>query len=142
MIINQAQPHWQAVIALLSANQLPVADLPETLEHFIVAIADAVVVGVAGLEVYEDCGLLRSLAVSADYRNQGVAAKLLRRIDTLASLKGLTELYLLTETAPGYFEKKGFQEINRTSVPEALKASSEFSYVCPQSAVVMKKQID
>jgi len=46
MIIDQAQPYGTAVIELLSAEKLPVADLPETTENFIVAIADGEVIGV------------------------------------------------------------------------------------------------
>jgi amino-acid N-acetyltransferase len=48
---------------------------------------------------------------------------------------------LLTETAPGYFETKGYQQITRADVPEEVQQSSEFSHVCPQSAIVMKKII-
>lgn len=139
MIIDQAQPYREKVIELLTAEKLPVADLPEPLDNFIVAIADAEVIGVAGLEVYGSYGLLRSLAVRPDFRSQGIAAKLLRRINALASIKQLTELYLLTETAPEYFERNAYQRIARAHVPEEVKASSEFSLVCPQSAIVMKR---
>lgn len=141
MIIDQAQPHRNAVIALLSAEKLPTVDLTETLDNFITAIADAEVIGVAGLEIYGSFGLLRSVAVRSDFRSQGIAAKLLRRIDALASLKGLTEIYLLTETASDYFERQTFRRIDRTDVPEELQQSSEFSRVCPQSAIAMKKII-
>lgn len=141
MIIDQAQPHRNAIKALLSAEKLPTIDLPETLDNFIAAIADAEVIGVAGLEIYGSFGLLRSVAVRSDFRSQGIAAKLLRRIDALASLKGITEIYLLTETASDYFERKTFRRIDRTEVPEELQQSSEFSHVCPQSAIVMKKII-
>jgi amino-acid N-acetyltransferase len=141
MIIDQAQPHRNAIIALLSAEKLPTIDLPETLDNFIAAIEDAEVIGVAGLEIYGSFGLLRSVAVRSDFRSQGIAAKLLRRIDALASLKGITEIYLLTETASDYFERKTFRRIDRAEVPEELQQSSEFSHVCPQSAIVMKKII-
>lgn len=139
MIIDQAQPHRNTIIALLSAEKLPTVDLPESLDNFIAAIADAEVIGVAGLEIYSSFALLRSVAVRSDFRSQGIAAILLHRIDAIASLKGLTEIYLLTETASDYFEGKTFQRINRTDVPEEIQHSSEFSHVCPQSAIVMKK---
>ena len=141
MIIDQAQPHRTAVIALLSAEKLPTDDLPETLDNFIVAISDAEVIGVAGLEIYGNYGLLRSVAIRSDFRSQGIAAKLLRRIDALASLKGLTELYLLTETASDYFERKTYRRIERVEIPEEVQQSSEFSHVCPVSAIIMKKQL-
>ncbi|HEY8928298.1 MAG TPA: arsenic resistance N-acetyltransferase ArsN2 [Mucilaginibacter sp.] len=141
MIIEKAQSHRKAVVELLSAEKLPVADLPETLENFIVAIADAEVIGVAGFEVYGNYGLLRSVAVRSDFRSKGIAGNLLRKIDELSSLKGLTGLYLLTETAPDYFERKGFQKIGRDEVPDIVKQSSEFSHVCPVSAIVMYKAL-
>jgi len=141
MIIDQAQPHKTAIIALLLAEKLPTHDLPETLDNFIVAISGAEVIGVAGLEVYGNYGLLRSVAIRSDFRSQGIAAKLLRRIDALASLKGLIELYLLTETASDYFERKTYRRIERVEIPEEVQRSSEFSHVCPQSAIAMKKII-
>lgn len=141
MITDQAQHYKDQVTALLAAEKLPVADLPHTLDNFVVAIEDAAVIGVAGLEIYGNYGLLRSLAVSADYRGNGIAAKLLGQIEALAALKALKEIYLLTETAPGYFEGKGYGKITRADVPTEVQGSSEFSHVCPQSAIVMKKSI-
>lgn len=141
MIIDQAQPYKEKVIELLAAEKLPVADLPETLDNFIVAIQDGQVVGIAGVEIYTKYGLLRSLAVHPEHRGAGIAGKLLSRLESLNKQKGLSELYLLTETAPVYFEQKQFIRITRDDVPEAVKQSSEFSHVCPVSAIVMKKKL-
>ena len=141
MIIDQAQPYRAEVIELLAAEKLPVADLPQTLNTFIVAIQDGAVIGVAGIEVYGVYGLLRSLAVKPAYRSSGIAGKLLDRIDAISKLKRLSALYLLTETTPGYFEKKDFQKITREDVPAEVQQSSEFSHVCPVSAIVMKKTL-
>ena len=141
MIIDQAHPYREKIIGLLTAEKLPVADLPETLDNFIVAIEDGAVIGIGGIEIYGRYGLLRSLAVRPDFRSKGIAGKLLRRIDALCSVKGLTELYLLTETAADYYERKGYRKITRAGVPEEVQQSSEFSHVCPQSAIVMRKPI-
>jgi amino-acid N-acetyltransferase len=51
--------------------------------------------------------------------------------------RGLASLYLLTETAPGFFERLGFERVERASLPKAVQASSEFSRVCPDTAVAM-----
>jgi amino-acid N-acetyltransferase len=139
MQIEKADGYREIVIQLLEAEKLPVADLPETLNNFLVARHNNEVVGTVGLEIYGTHGLLRSLAVRPDFRNKGVAGKLLRRIDALGSLTDLKELYLLTETAPEYFSRKGFKQIDRAETPEAIRQSSEFSQVCPVSAIVMKK---
>lgn len=142
MIIDQAQHYREKVIGLLSTEQLPVADLPVSLDHFMVAIQDAIVVGVIGLEIYGQYGLLRSLAVQPDQRGNGIAGKLLKRIEALAGLKKLRAIILLTETAPDYFSRKGYQAISRSDAPVEIQQSSEFSHVCPVSAVVMKKTLN
>ena len=95
-----------------------------------------------GVEAYGSYGLLRSLAVHPDYRGTGIAGKLIAHIEGLSILKGVIEIYLLTETAPEYFKTKGFAQIQRNEVPAQVKASSEFSHVCPVSAIVMKKLIN
>jgi amino-acid N-acetyltransferase len=66
-----------AVIDLLSACQLPTQDLtPGMLRHFLVARQGDRVIGVIGLEICGQDGLLRSLAVAQDFRRQGIAARL------------------------------------------------------------------
>lgn len=141
MIIDQAQPYKEKVIELLAAEKLPVADLPEKLDNFIVAIQDGIVVGVGGVEVYGNNGLLRSLAVHPEHRGAGIAGKLLARLNSISKKNSLTALYLLTETAPAYFERKKYSKITREEVPVEVQQSSEFSHVCPVSAIVMKKEL-
>ncbi len=141
MIIDQAQPYMQQVIELLEAEKLPTADLPQTLDNFIVAIQNGSVTGVAGIEIYAQYGLLRSVAVQAGQRNLGIAGNLLTRLEALSKLKGVTTWYLLNETTPAYFERKGFIKITRADVPAEVQCSSEFSHVCPASAIVMKKEL-
>jgi amino-acid N-acetyltransferase len=139
MIIEKAKNNRDAIAALLSTEKLPVDDLPETLDNFLVASENDQLIGVIGLEIYGEFGLLRSLAVLPAHRNNGIAGKLILQLETLAKSSGLKELYLFTETSPEYFAGSGFERTTRDEVPGDLKKSSEFSYVCPVSAVVMKK---
>ncbi|HEK21093.1 MULTISPECIES: arsenic resistance N-acetyltransferase ArsN2 [Mucilaginibacter] len=141
MIIDQAQTYRDKIVELLVAEKLAVADLPETLDNFIVAIQDGNVVGVGGVEVYGSYGLLRSLAVHREHRNAGIAGKLLARLDSMSKKNDLSALYLLTETASAYFERKRYNQITREEVPAEVQGSSEFSHVCPVSAIVMKKEL-
>ena len=141
MEIIEAINYRDNIVALLFAEKLPVEDLPETLENFRVAIQNDEVIGVAGLEIYGDYGLLRSLAVQPVYRNTGIAGKLVGQIETLAKSKDLKAICLLTETAAGYFDRKGYSRITRSDVPAEVQSSSEFSYVCPQSAIAMIKSL-
>jgi amino-acid N-acetyltransferase len=130
-----------SAIAMLTAEKLPINDLSSQLENFFVALEDDEVIGVAGLEIYGDYGLLRSLAVLPAFRSRGVAGNLVRQIENLAVTKSLKAIYLLTETAPEYFKRKEYMQIARTDVPEEVQQSSEFSYACPQSAIVMMKTL-
>ena len=141
MQITEANNYRQTIEVLLAAEKLPVADLPKSLANFRVVIQGDQVTGVAGIEIYGDYGLLRSMAVKPDSRNQGIAGTLLNEIEVMAAAKGLTAIYLLTETAPEYFRGKGYIQIARAGVPAEVQASSEFSHVCPQSAIVMKKTL-
>lgn len=130
------------IIALLQSETLPVEDMSVELNNFFVALDDDNVIGAIGLEQYEHYGLLRSMVVDKKYRNKNIAAQLIQELEHYAAGLNIGCMYLLTETAPQYFESKGYQRITREEVPEVLKASSEFSYVCPVSAVVMKKQLN
>jgi amino-acid N-acetyltransferase len=141
MEIKEAKNYRQSVVSLLSSEKLPVDDLPPSLDNFIVAIQNNVVIGAAGLEIYGYYGLLRSLVINPAHRKQGTANKLLQQIETLAKSKRLKTIYLLTETAPEYFHRKNYTKVTRAEVPVEVQQSSEFTYACPQSAIAMKKTL-
>lgn len=134
---NQRQP----VIDLLLEENLPVSDLPQSLMNFFVATDNGQLIGAIGLEFFGRYGLLRSMVVKKEYRNQKVASHLLSELEEFGRTCGLTCMYLLTETAGRYFENKNYKIIARGEVPAEVQASSEFSHVCPVSAIVMKKEI-
>ena len=142
MEIIKATDHKESIVALLSSENLPISDLPETPENFLVAIQDKEILGTAGLEIYGEYGLLRSLAVQSRHRGKGIARNLIQQLEILAPSKGVKAIYLLTETAPDYFGKKGYKKITRSDLPPAVQQSSEFSYACPQSAIVMIKTLN
>ena len=131
----------EAIVSLLQSARLPVEDLPHQLQNFYIAMENSYVVGAIGLETYERSGLLRSLIVKPEYRKMKIASALVNEIESLGRRLGLTNIYLLTETAKDYFDRKGYQTIERTEAPESLKQSSEFSHVCPSTAVLMKKKL-
>ncbi|WP_276484803.1 arsenic resistance N-acetyltransferase ArsN2 [Paraflavitalea pollutisoli] len=140
-ITDATQDMRQQIVSLLQGDHLPVDDLPEVLDNFFVAIDQDAPVGVIGMETYGQYGLLRSMVVHPEYRRNNIASTLVSRLEKKAAKSGIAELYLLTETASGYFQKKGFEVIDRKSVPQPITKSSEFSHVCPVSAIVMKKDL-
>lgn len=140
--INQANSkNREAIVSLLQSASLPVEDLPQELQHFFIATDNRYVIGAIGLETYERNGLLRSLVVKPEYRKMKIAAGLINELEKLARTLGLQNIYLLTETAQNYFSMKGYETIGRDDAPESLKQSTEFSHVCPSSAILMKKML-
>ncbi|KAA3663324.1 MAG: GNAT family N-acetyltransferase [Chloroflexi bacterium] len=126
-----------AVLALLAESGLPPEGLSEHLAATLVARDNGAIVGSAALELYGHAALLRSVAVTATHRGQGLGVRLSEAALELARQKRVTEVYLLTETAVSFFPKLGFQQVNRDEVPEAVQMSLEFTELCPDSAVAM-----
>ena len=140
--IDPVHPEFrEALISLLQSEGLPVSDLPLDLSHFLMATDNGMIIGGIGLEIYESNGLLRSLIVKREYRGMQIAAGLVQEIEQRAKNAGLHTMYLLTETAQDYFSKKGYEIVNRSDAPESLQRSTEFSHVCPTTAVLIKKEI-
>ena len=129
------------IVRLLDIEQLPVEDLPTQLAHFFVATAEDKVVGVIGLEIQGEYGLLRSMVVDRSFRNHQVASKLVETLENYAANRGLKEIYLLTLTAAGYFGKKGYEYLHRDEAPKILQSTSEFTHSCPATAQLMKRKI-
>lgn len=130
------------VEALLSGAGLPTAGVGEALGGFVVAEVDGRMVGVAGLEVHGGDGVLRSVAVDASQRGQGVGAALTERVIERARAAGLGRLYLLTTTADGYFPRHGFRRTTREAATEEIRNSIEFREACPASAVAMVLELE
>jgi amino-acid N-acetyltransferase len=55
----------------------------------------------------------------------------------LAQARGITEVYLLTETAQHYFPRFGFHAIPRQTVAPAIHHSVEWTSACPETAQAM-----
>ena len=126
-----------AVERLLTTSGLPVDGVRDALPTFVVAQAGNDIVGVAGLEVCCDNALLRSVAVSPDWRSHGLGRALVTRVISDAEARGIRALYLLTTTAERYFPSFGFQTIERDDVPTDVRDTAEFQSACPASATVM-----
>ena len=140
-IVNAGDERRDEIISLLQSQNLPTSDLPASLSGFYIALEDDKIIGVIGMERYGQYGLLRSMVVQPDYRNKQVAKTLVDNLEQAAASAGIVSIYLLTETAAKYFEEKGYKTIERKEVPAPVTTSTEFSHVCPVSAIVMKKAL-
>ncbi|MRV73520.1 GNAT family N-acetyltransferase [Duganella sp. FT92W] len=132
---------WNAIAALLAAANLPLDGAQEHLAHFIVGEHDGRIVAVAGLEVYGDAALLRSVVVDSALRGHGYGDQLQATLAQRAAAQGIHRLILLTTTAAAFFAKRGFRTMTRSDAPSAMQASREFQGACPASATVMQKDL-
>ena len=73
---------------LLADCELPSEGVSEWIDHFWVADASGAIVAVAGLELYDDGALLRSVAVSPGRRGSGIGRVLVERVLAAAAMAG------------------------------------------------------
>ncbi|MEO8286029.1 MAG: arsenic resistance N-acetyltransferase ArsN2 [Chloroflexota bacterium] len=130
-----------AILALLERSGLPTDGFVEQRPYTVVAHEDTVLVGSAALEIYGSDALLRSVAVDESLRGQGVGKRLTQAALDHALAAGISGIYLLTETAGDFFPRFGFAPVTRADVPAGVRQSVEFTSACPESALVMSKQL-
>ena len=143
IIIREAiKDDLKVIKSLLDNASLPSVDIEKHLLTFFVLENLNNVIGTIGMELYGDTALLRSLVVEKNYRNKGYGQKLYYALISKARNMKVINIYLLTETAEGFFSKEGFQKIDREVVPHTIKQTYEYSTLCPEGAVCMVKKLD
>lgn len=127
---------------LLSTSGLPTADVADQLGVFSICERESGRIGVGGLERVGDVALLRSVAIDESRRGMGYGTRMCDRLLARARDAKVTAVYLLTTTAPGFFARLGFERTERGAVPGSIRGTREFSELCPDSAVCMKRSLD
>ena len=149
------QPEEMAEVkALLTASGLPLAGLDQAADCLLLARHDqpgnldkadrapsSPLAGCAALEIVGASALLRSVAVTPAARGHGVGRQLVAAAEATARSRGLTTMYLLTESAVDYFPRLGYASVDRAQVDPAVAASVEFVSACPASAQAMRKRL-
>ena len=136
-------PDLPAVAALLQRCELPTADLTDApgLAFWILEASGSLVGAVALEGTGPAARLLRSLVVDPARRRRGLARALVVRAESEAASAGVERLVLLTETAQSFFNRLGYEVIERSAVPELLRESAEFRSLCPATAACMAKRL-
>ncbi len=126
-----------AVLELLEVSKLPTIGVKDHLQNFMLELENQTLLACAGLEIYGDAGLLRSVVVNSSKRSSGIGSRLVNAMLENAKNQQLSSISLLTETAQDYFPKFGFKRVTRAALPKSLHTSLELRGVCPDTAVVM-----
>jgi ubiquinone/menaquinone biosynthesis C-methylase UbiE/N-acetylglutamate synthase-like GNAT family acetyltransferase len=129
------------VTALLKKNDLPFEDIPSKIDSILIAGLNSETIGIGGVEVHGEYGLLRSLAVAKPFQGKGYGKALCEKLIQHAKNKGVKEVYLLTTTAASFFKQMGFEETKRSSAPTVVQNTTEFRELCPSSCTCMRKTV-
>ncbi len=114
---------------LLGGYGLPRADLGRYTGSFLVAEDEQGVTGCAGLELYGQSAILRSVAVAERWRGSGLGRRLTEDAIELARRKGVKRLYLFTADAEGFFSRFGFRNVHIDEMDEVAHESREYQLV-------------
>jgi amino-acid N-acetyltransferase len=136
-----AQGDLPVMLELIARSKLPRAGVEAHLGSALVAREGDRIIGCAAVELYGSAGLLRSVAIDLPHRGLGLGIQLTEAALALARERGVRTLYLLTETAGGFFPRFGFRPIPRAQVDAAVQRSVEFTTACSTSALVMRLQL-
>jgi amino-acid N-acetyltransferase len=130
-----------AVAALLAKAGLSTVGLDPRQLDLIVAEENGAVVGAAAIEAHSGHGLLRSVVVDEQRRGGAVGTRLVAEAVTAARRDGLRDLWLLTETAEGFFSSLGWTTSVGNDMPSAIRLSPEYTAHCSESAAVMVRDL-
>lgn len=129
----------EKAIMLLEQAKLPTKDIDEKVKLFVLQNGQEII-GTGGLELMKEYGLLRSVSVKESEKGRGLGQKITQFVENYAKSIGIEEIYLLTNTAKDFFEKKeNYMIVDRTLVPKEIQESKQFAETCPSSAIVMRK---
>ena len=127
---------------LLRRSELVYEEIENHLGNFFVIKVENKVVGCAGIEQYEDVGLLRSVVIDVEFQGRGLGRKIVGKMIDYALTKGIVNLYLLTNSAEDFFKKFDFKIIPRSDVDSRIQQTYEYTTGCEETASVMVKRLE
>lgn len=138
LVLKNAQKSDIEIIEeILKKESLPYQDVNFENIKFYKAFDNTNFIGIVGLEKFTDVALLRSMVVLNEFKKMGYGREICKTLKNLAKIEKINELYLLTTTAKTFFERLGFKIITRKNVPDSIKSTTEFSTLCPDTAICM-----
>jgi len=141
-IFNATEEDLEQIKELLLETNLVIEDVYKHIENFIIIRKhNGSILACAGMEIYNEIGFLRSVAVKSNLQGKGIGSLLVESVINKAKEKNIQTLFLLTETAEAFFSKFSFKTINRDKAPESIKNTYEFEVACAETGILMRKEL-
>jgi len=102
----------------------PLSEIYEHIREFFVFVPEGkdLLAGACALHItWEDLAEIRSLVVSEEHQGEGVGAELVKACLEEARELGIPKVFVLTN-APAFFQKLGFELVEKTSLPHKVWA--------------------
>lgn len=134
-VLTPANLAWSDFLSALMDAGLPVDDLTDEGQFFF--ISEAGVFG--GFALLGSHALLRSVVAPRSVRGTGEGRRMVEVLCREAAEQGASTVWLLTTGAADFFASCGFEQTSRDDTPNAIRATKQFSGVCPGSAPLMRR---
>jgi len=116
----------ETVRQIIVSENMPAMELDRWIEDFWVLDKDGELVGCAGVEVYGEAAVLRSVATAPSIRGTGEGIRLVKRCLEYAREKGAKRCYLFTMTAEDFFPRFGFERCTLDDFETAVRESWQY----------------
>lgn len=114
---------------LIVAGELPPMFIEEFVEGFVAAEHDGATIGCGGLEVYGDCGVIRSVVVEERARGLRIGERIAELLMNDARAAAITELYLFTMYARPFWRRLGFVDVALDAWKEQPRVSWQYQFI-------------
>jgi amino-acid N-acetyltransferase len=115
-----------AIESLLKAEWLPPMAILEFLDSFWVLETGGRVAGCAGIEIYGEAAVLRSVVVAPELRGTGEGDRLVTVGLDYARQHGAKRVYLFTMHAAPFFGRYGFEPVTTDEFEPSVRESWQY----------------
>jgi N-acetylglutamate synthase-like GNAT family acetyltransferase len=114
---------------LIIAGELPPMFIEEFVEGFVAAEHEGAIVGCGGLEVYGDCGVIRSVVVEERARGLRIGERMAELLMDDARAAGVNSLYLFTMHARPFWRRLGFVDAALDAWRDPPRVSWQYQFI-------------
>ncbi len=121
---------------LIAAADLPPLFIEEYLDGFRAAVHDGVVIACGGVEMYDDCAVIRSVVVDDSVRGVGLGGRMAEMLMDDARAAGASDLYLFTMDAWAFWKRYGFVDVTFEEWKWPARACWQYQFLSQNREVV------